>query len=144
NPRVYADDIAALLAAIGTPKALIVGTSLGGMVAMTLAARRPGLVAGAVLNDVGPKVAKAGLERILSYVGKSVPVHDWEDAAAYDHGINGVAFPQYGDADWAIVARRMFRDENGLPVLDYDPAIFPPPNRFLLWLTQPLVWAMYR
>lgn len=144
NPRVYADDIAALLASIGAPKALFVGTSLGGVVAMSLAARKPDLVGGAVLNDVGPKVAKAGLDRIRGYVGKSVPVHTWEEAAAYAKRINGIAFPNCDDEQWPRFARRMFREENGQPVLDYDPAVFSPPNRFLIWLTRPLVWAAFK
>lgn len=144
NPRVYADDIAALLASIEAPKALIVGTSLGGLVAMTLATKRPDLIGGTVLNDVGPKIARAGLLRIRSYVGKSAPIATWEDATAYVRRINAVAFPHYSDEDWAVVARRTFREEDGRPTLDYDPSIFSPPNRILVWLTQPLVWAAFR
>lgn len=144
NPRVYADDMAALLAAIDAPRALFVGTSLGGLVAMTLAARHPALVGGAVLNDVGPKVAKAGLLRIRGYVGKVAQVDTWEDAAAYARRINGIAFPDQDDLDWMTLARRMFREQGGRPVLDYDPSIFSPPSRFLVWVTQPLVWAAFR
>lgn len=144
NPRVYADDMLALLASIGAPKAVFLGTSLGGLVAMTLAARKPDAIGGAILNDVGPKVAKAGLLRIRSYVGKGAPVHTWEDAAAYAKRTNGIAFPHYSDEAWAALARRTFRDDNGRPVLDYDPSIFSPPNRFLVWLAQPLVWAAFR
>ncbi len=144
NPRVYADDMVALLEAIGEPKALFIGTSLGGLVEMTLATRKPDAIGGAVLNDVGPKVARAGLLRIRSYVGKGAPVQTWEDAAAYAKRINGIAFPHYGDEDWMTIARRTFRDENGKPALDYDPSIFSPPNRFLIWLVQPLVWAAFR
>ncbi len=144
NPRVYADDMVALLAAIGEPKAIFVGTSLGGVVAMTLATLRPEVIGGAVLNDVGPKVGKAGFQRISGYAGKGAPVRTWEDAAAYAKRINGIAFPDYRDEDWMTIARRSFRDDNGRPVLDYDPAIFSPPSRFLVWLTQPLVWAAFR
>lgn len=144
NPRTYAEDMAALLASIGAGKAVFVGTSLGGLVAMALAAAHPATVGGAVLNDVGPKVAKAGLARIRGYVGKPVAVDTWDAAADYARRINGIALPHYGDEDWRVVARRMFRDEGGRPVLDYDPAVFSPPNRFLVRLMQPLLWAAFR
>lgn len=144
NPRVYADDMVALLEAIGEPKAIFIGTSLGGLVTMALAASRPDAIGGAVLNDVGPKIGKAGYQRIGSYAGKGAPVRTWEDAAAYAKRTNGIAFPHYDDGAWMKVARRTFRDDDGTPVLDYDPFIFSRPSRLLVWLTQPLVWAAFR
>jgi pimeloyl-ACP methyl ester carboxylesterase len=145
QPRVYAEDMAALLRSIGAPKAIFVGASLGGLVTMTLAARNPALIGGAVLNDVGPQVAKAGLARIRSYVGKSAPIATWADAAAYAKRINGVAFPNYPDEAWPPIARRLFREgEGGRPELDYDPHVFKVAHPIVLWLAQPLVWAAFR
>ena len=54
DPYVYINDISHLLAATGIGRAVIVGTSMGGLLAMGLAVLRPTLVAGAVLNDIGP------------------------------------------------------------------------------------------
>jgi pimeloyl-ACP methyl ester carboxylesterase len=145
QPIVYADDIVSLLHSIGALQALFVGTSLGGLVTMSLAARRPDLIGGAVLNDVGPRVAGAGLRRIASYVGKTTPVQTWADALAYVKQINAVAFPHYEDERWAVVARRLFKeDESGAPVLDYDPLIFKKTHPFAIWLTAPLVWGAYK
>lgn len=144
RPPVYAGDMVALLASIGAGKAIFIGTSLGGLVTMALAARRPDLIGGAVLNDVGPRVAGAGLRRISAYAGKAPAVHTWEDAAAYARRTNGAAFPGYGDEDWMAVARRLFREQDQRLVPDYDPAVFSPPNPLLVRLIEPLVWAAFR
>jgi pimeloyl-ACP methyl ester carboxylesterase len=77
-----------------------------------------------VLNDVGPVISMAGLNRIKGYVGKGRPVETWDDAAAYIKSINEVAFPENTMADWHKWARRTFRaDAAGRIALDYDPQI---------------------
>lgn len=144
RPAVYADDMAALLDSIGAEKAIFVGTSLGGLATMTLAARRPGLIGGAVLNDVGPSVASAGLKRISAYAGRAAPVTTWDEAAAYARRTNGAAFPDFGDADWMAVARRLFREKDGRLAPDYDPAVFTPPSPLLVRLVEPLMWAAFK
>ena len=126
-PPVYAGDVAALLDQAGISRALFVGTSMGGLITMALAALRPTAVAGAVLNDIGPEVAREGLARIAAYAGQPVAVETWADAAAYARRTNAAAFPHYGEAEWDAFARRLFReDEAGRPVLDYDPEISAP------------------
>jgi pimeloyl-ACP methyl ester carboxylesterase len=144
TPRIYADDMVALLASIGTPRAIFVGTSLGGLVTMTLAVRNPEVIGGAVLNDVGPEVGKAGLARIRSYAGKGAPVQTWEEAAAYVKRTNGVAFPDYPDEAWPPFARKLFRDEGGKPVIDYDPNVARTANPFVAWLATRLLWPAFR
>jgi pimeloyl-ACP methyl ester carboxylesterase len=128
HPKVYARDVAGFLAALAIPKAVFLGTSMGGLITMALALIRPGLIAAAILNDVGPAVDPAGIARIQSYAGKAPPVHDWQDAAAYMRAINQVALPAFGADDWAVMARRTFRDGPEGPVLDYDPAIATTPG----------------
>lgn len=126
-PATYAADVAGLLDAAGVARAVFVGTSLGGIVAMTLAALRPGLIAGAVLNDVGPSLAPAGLQRIASYAGRDAAARTWTEAAAYARSINGAAFPAYGPADWEAFARRLYqRGPDGALRLAYDPDIAAP------------------
>lgn len=123
NPGVYAGDVLALLDDQGIGEAVFIGTSMGGLIMMTLAALRPAAIAAAVLNDVGPEIAAEGLARIRGYVGVSAEVDDWAGAAAYVKAGNGHVFPHYGDDDWARMARRTFRLADGRPVLDYDPDI---------------------
>ena len=82
NPAVYAGDIALLLDRLGVRQAQVIGTSMGGLIAMVMAAMRPDLLAGVVLNDVGPAVSPAGLARIGGYIGKPSGVKSWRGAAA--------------------------------------------------------------
>ncbi len=129
-PAVYARDVLALMDGLGIARALFIGTSMGGLITMLVAAFRPSAVAGAVLNDIGPELAPEGLARIVSYTGKGPAVTTWADAAAYARFINGAAFPHYGEADWQAFASRMFVEKDGVPVLGYDPDIaqaFKPP-----------------
>jgi len=139
--KVYARDILDLMRSLGMARAIFIGTSMGGIITMTLMAIRPSVVAGAILNDVGPEVAPDGIARIMSYVGQSPDVRDWNDAAAYVQRTNQAAFPYHDEADWARMARTIFRDNDGLPELDYDPRILLPlldrkPGRhgWLIWL----------
>lgn len=138
RPPIYARDVVEMMAELDIPSAVFVGTSMGGIITMTLMALRPRVIAAAILNDVGPAVAPEGIARILSYVGKQADIRSWEDAADYVRRINAVALPGYGDDDWLRFARRTFRDELGAPALDYDPQITvplgKPPSRFSLWL----------
>jgi pimeloyl-ACP methyl ester carboxylesterase len=145
RPAIYADDMAALLKAIGAKKAVFIGTSLGGLTTMLLAARHAQLIGAAVLNDVGPHIAKEGLARVGSYSGKSVPVHTWADAAAYAKRTNGAALPYYTDADWDVLARRLFKaGADGAPVLDYDLRVVSKAPGWLVALTEPMLWSAYR
>lgn len=122
-PATYAADVLALLDALAVSRAVFVGTSMGGLITMVVAAVRPQAIAAAVLNDVGPELAPEGLARIASYTGQGGPVDDWAAAAAYARRINEAAFPHYGPADWAAFARRLFTEQNGKPTPDYDPDI---------------------
>jgi pimeloyl-ACP methyl ester carboxylesterase len=128
TPATYAADVLALMDAAGIGRALFVGTSLGGIVTMAMAALRPMLVAGAVLNDVGPSLAPAGLRRIAGYAGRDSRVSSWAEAADYARAINGFAFPGYSAGDWDRFARRLYEAApDGAPLrLAYDPDIAAP------------------
>jgi pimeloyl-ACP methyl ester carboxylesterase len=138
NPRnyqlqTYARDALEMMAALGIYRAIFLGTSMGGLITMTLAAMRPRVIAAAILNDVGPAIAPEGIARILGYAGKGSDVRDWNDAAAYVRLTNAVAFPHFDEEDWHRFAQRTFRQGNTGPELDYDPAIAvalakPPPK----------------
>ena len=138
KPPIYARDVVEMMAALDLNSAVFLGTSMGGIITMTLMALRPKAIAAAILNDVGPEVAPEGIARILSYAGKPVEIRSWRDAADYVRKTNGVAFPDYGVGEWQKFARRTFRDVDGVPALDYDPAITmplgKPPSRISLWL----------
>ena len=124
HPVTYAGDVAKLMNDLGIARAVFVGTSMGGLITMTLAMRNLDLVAAAVLNDIGPVMSRAGLERIAGYAGKTCHVGTWEEAATYVKGINQGAFPANEDDEWDKWARRAFaEDDDGALSLRYDPQI---------------------
>ncbi|HET7708238.1 MAG TPA: alpha/beta hydrolase [Sphingomicrobium sp.] len=143
-PNTYARDIIRLLDLLGMSRALFVGTSMGGIISLAISGMRRRMVAGLVLNDVGPEVCNVGIDRIKSYVGKKVDIGSWDDAAAYLRRINGVAFPDYTDRDWADFARRTFAETNGAPHLDYDPAIMQPLSENRYKAMTFVAWYLFR
>jgi pimeloyl-ACP methyl ester carboxylesterase len=83
NARVLLGDIQQLLAATNPHKVVIVGTSLGGLLAMGLAVAEPRVLAGVVLNDFGPDIEYDGLGKIVDWISRDRPQPDYETAAGY-------------------------------------------------------------
>lgn len=143
NPKTYARDLLGLMESLGIPSAIFIGTSMGGLITMTVAAIRSKAVAAAILNDVGPAIAPEGVTRILGYAGKGAPIGSWDDAVAYLRTTTGIAFPDFTDEDWRRLAERTFRDRDGRPEFDYDPAIAAPlrkPGK----VVELLAWLLFR
>ena len=82
KPETYLADIMTVLTALNVHPVVVCGTSLGGILAMGLAAVSPLAIAGAILNDVGPVVGGPGLQRILEYIGQDRPMANWDEATA--------------------------------------------------------------
>jgi len=125
-PAVYAQDVIALMQKLEIPKAVFIGTSMGGLITMVLAALAPDRVAASVLNDVGPKLNASGLARIATYVGRTQAVDSWAEAAEAVRAITGSAYPERLDdeAFWLAFAKRTFRArDDGKFEADYDPHI---------------------
>jgi pimeloyl-ACP methyl ester carboxylesterase len=102
----------------------IVGTSLGGILAMLHAATRPARLAGIVLNDIGPALDPAGVERIKGYAGRSPPARDWPEAIAQMRAAYAVAWPDLPPDRWETLARRSYvADASGALRAAADPAI---------------------
>jgi pimeloyl-ACP methyl ester carboxylesterase len=121
---IYVQDVLSLLDARSIRRVVIIGTSLGALMGMTLAALRPDRIAGAVLNDAGPEVDPVGLRRIAGYVGKLPPVTTWAEAAAQAKSVYGSALPGLTDQEWLAYARRGYRENAaGVPVPDMDSKI---------------------
>ncbi len=123
HAQIYAQDVVALLAAAGVPRVIVVGTSLGGILAMILAVMRPAVLKGVILNDIGAEIEQRGIRHISSYVGKAPLFADWDQATRALRAVAGPAYPGLDDEAWAKMARCLYReDEDGIR-LDYDPAI---------------------
>lgn len=127
SPATYVADILALLEQEGVARFVAVGTSLGGLMTMMIAAQRPGLIAGAVLNDVGPALEPAGLSRIRAYLGQARSFPTWLHAARALQDVHGEAYPDFEIEQWLQMAKRcMVVQQNGRIGFDYDMAIAEP------------------
>ena len=126
NPLTYAGDVIELLDQLGIEKAIFVGTSLGGLVTMTVAAMAPQRIAAAILNDVGPELSTAGLDRIRSYVGRDVRFSNWDEAAETIASNVGRVPASFSHDDWVRMAKRVCREEGDEIRFDYDMAIVVP------------------
>ncbi|WP_374942718.1 alpha/beta fold hydrolase [Sphingomonas sp.] len=126
-PLTYVQDVEALLAELALARFVAVGTSLGGVVAMLLAAAGPGRVVGALINDVGPEIEAAGLARIRGYVGRGSAYPTWMHAARAVAEANAEVYPDWRIEDWLAMAKRLYRlNSAGRIVLDYDMKIAEP------------------
>ena len=124
HPGTYVGDMVALLDHLKLKRVAMIGTSLGGLMAMMMAAGLPDRVAGMVINDVGPELAVEGLLKIQSYIDRETKVGDWSEAIADVRGTFGASFPAYSAADWERMTRALYKEnERGVPVLDFDPHI---------------------
>ncbi|WP_031239247.1 alpha/beta fold hydrolase [Asticcacaulis sp. AC466] len=124
QPLIYAADMVRLLDYLSLDRVIVIGTSMGGLMAMILGTMARTRLVAVVMNDVGPELDPAGLARIASYTGKTPPAANWAQAAELAKLTNGVAFPDYGPDDWVAFARRLYTENaEGVPVLAYDPAI---------------------
>jgi pimeloyl-ACP methyl ester carboxylesterase len=126
QPGVYVQDVFALLKHLDLARCVVIGTSMGGIMGMIMAAMAPQSLIGLALNDVGPELDPAGLARIAAYAGKVEPARGWAEAADRCRASNGQAFPDYGEADWLAFARRTYRETPEGPAPAYDPDIAVP------------------
>ena len=140
NLAVENADILAVLAATEVSRAIVIGTSRGGLHAMTLAAVRPALLHATVLNDIGPIVEPLGLLRIKGYVGKLPAPRNVDEAVDILKSTMSAHFTGLSDEEWRIYARTTFVEKNGKLIARYDlrltktlDAITPDMPRIDLW-----------
>ena len=121
RPPTHIADLLALLAVAALDRVVAIGTSAGGILAMALAVARPGVLAGVVLNDIGPEIAGDGNSRILRESGRDLRPRDWDEAARVLRDMWCDAYPRWQDDHWAAAARQTFVTANGGGLrLDYD------------------------
>lgn len=116
-------DVITACHALDIHKAIFIGTSRGGLILHVLAQQRPSLIAAAVLNDIGPVIELEGLLAIRDYLNRDTTPKSWEEAATNLRTLHASEFPALGQSDWQGMAHAIYRDENGHPMPDFDPAI---------------------
>jgi pimeloyl-ACP methyl ester carboxylesterase len=119
----YLADMVTLIARLDTESVSWLGTSLGGLVGMALAAQAGTPIKKLVLNDIGPVVPRAALERIASYAGERRVFETFDEAERYMRAISA-PFGPHSDAQWRFLAENWLRrNADGSWQPHYDPHI---------------------
>ncbi|MDO5657356.1 MAG: alpha/beta hydrolase [Paracoccus sp. (in: a-proteobacteria)] len=117
-----ARDAAGLLDHLGVDRAAILGTSRGGLIGLFMAAVMRERMRGLCLNDVGPVIERAGLERIFQYLGRNPSARSFEAVAEALAKAN-VGFSDVPKGRWLDDARRHFTQDGDRIVNNYDPEL---------------------
>ncbi len=123
HPGTYVVALAALLAGLGPVRWL--GTSLGGICGMLVAAMPGQPITRMVLNDIGPHIPAAALARIRDYIGDALVFADLSALESHLRRVHA-PFGQLTDPQWAHLAATSARAESSGVALHYDPAIAAP------------------
>ncbi|MEO3429802.1 alpha/beta hydrolase [Pelagibius sp. CAU 1746] len=121
----YLADTVTLIARLGSRQVDIVGTSMGGLIGMMLAAQPDNPIRRLVVNDVGPFIPKAALLRILDYFGSDPRFADLAEAEAYHRRIYR-GFGDLSDDQWRHLTESSLRRAGEGWRLHYDPRIAEP------------------
>ncbi|WP_037310926.1 alpha/beta fold hydrolase [Ruegeria halocynthiae] len=116
-------DAIELLDHLGLERAVVLGTSRGGLIAMALATSHPERLSGAILNDVGPVIDPAGIAKIMDYVGNQPVSRTYEDAAKALQHVMGPQFPGVSLDRWRLQAEIQYDQTDYGLTLRYDPAL---------------------
>ncbi|MGO4625236.1 alpha/beta fold hydrolase [Ensifer sp. 2YAB10] len=138
------NDIITACAHLEIDRAVFIGTSRGGLILHHLVSVAPDLIAGTVLNDIGPVIEIEGLLAIRDYLNREPSgAISWGTAPRYLKNLHGADFPILSDREWLQMATAIYRDEDGAAVPDFDPAI----AHQLLGLTAetplPTLWPQF-
>jgi pimeloyl-ACP methyl ester carboxylesterase len=134
----YVADMVTLLARLDVPSVHWVGTSMGGLIGMGLAASPDTPIGKLVLNDVGPAIQASAIARIATYLGR--PEH-W---ATLDEAADGAG--RLSREQWRDLTRPMLRPNGEGFKLHYDPAIAEPVRAFtpeMAAVGEAMLWHGY-
>jgi pimeloyl-ACP methyl ester carboxylesterase len=146
NYQTYQQDILTLLKHLEITQVDWLGTSMGGIIAMFLAAQSPSIIKRLILNDVGAVIPKAALQRIAKYV--LIGDRLFSDFTAVEQHIrrNYAGFGQLTDGQWQQLAQRsVTRLPDGNYRLNYDPNISHPfRNQKMNDLQDVALWELWK
>jgi pimeloyl-ACP methyl ester carboxylesterase len=119
----YMADMVTLIARLDTESVNWLGTSLGGLVGMALAAQAGSPVKKLILNDIGPVISRVALERIANYVGETPVFRTLEQAEQYVRAISA-PFGPHTEPQWRFLTENWVRKQpDGSWRPHYDPRI---------------------
>jgi pimeloyl-ACP methyl ester carboxylesterase len=144
NLNTEAQDVLAILAALGIGHASFIGTSRGGLILHLLAGMRPTVLKSVILNDIGPVIEPDGLMHIRGYLQNTPRPADWEDAAAIQKAVHGKAFPALNDEDWMRHARAIYKEDAKEKIIaDFDIKIAQTLAGLQADTRLPAIWAQF-
>jgi pimeloyl-ACP methyl ester carboxylesterase len=127
----YVADMVTLIARLDVEHVHWVGTSMGGLIGMFLGAQKGTPITRLVMNDAGPVIARASLERIGTYLGVWPPLPTIEAAEAYVRTVSA-PFGPHTDAEWRFLTEIVVRKNAGGGYrMNYDPRIAEPYKKAL-------------
>ncbi|WP_341679426.1 alpha/beta hydrolase [Niveibacterium sp. SC-1] len=118
----YVGDMMVLLGRTGAEEVHWLGTSMGGLIGMIIAAQKDSPITRLVLNDVGPVVTATSLRRIGEYVGRAPRFANLAEAESYIRAVSA-PFGPLSDAQWRHLTETSVRAVEGGLEMIYDPAI---------------------
>jgi pimeloyl-ACP methyl ester carboxylesterase len=137
---VYLAALTALIARSGADRVGWVGTSMGALLGMVMAAQRNSPVTRLVINDAGPQIEAAALARIRDYLGLDPAFADFAQADRYIRAVSA-PFGPLTDAQWEHLTRTSVAQRaDGTWHLTYDPAIAVP---FRTSAAPPDLWPIW-
>ena len=108
----------------GIDAVIVIGTSLGGLMAMIMASQQPERLRAVVLNDIGPELPPDALARIVQYAATGAAVSDWHTAAMQVKQVYEIAYPDMPESFWLDYVRLSYREnELGVPAPEVDPGV---------------------
>ena len=141
----YAADMVTLLARLDAKSVAWVGTSMGGLIGIGLAALPGSPIGRLVVNDIGPAIDAAGLVRIGGYLGQPLTWASEDEAADYLLTISQ-GFGPHSREEWLALTRPMLRKDGDRLRLHYDPAIAVPMRAFTAEMAaagQAALWGAF-
>ncbi len=109
-PEQYVRDTWGLLDSLKLDKLVVIGTSLGGWMAMIMAHVRRSAIEAVVLNDIGPELAPEGTQRLLDSLGTLPETSSLQQAADTMRAQWQAIFPDWSAAQWLLYARNTYRE----------------------------------
>jgi len=138
----YVADMVTLLARLDARTVHWVGTSMGGLIGMALAAQPATPISRLVLNDVGPLLRAEALKRIADYIGQAPVFPDFAAAETYIRAVSA-PFGLSSDAQWRRLAETSVVSDGSAYRLHYDPAIAAPLKALQTGATDIDLWPLY-
>ncbi|WP_350334534.1 alpha/beta fold hydrolase [Coralliovum pocilloporae] len=137
-------DVLAGLTALGIEKATLIGTSRGGLISMLIGVLQPAVLAGVLLNDIGPKIELNGLLAIKTYLDNRSTPENWSQAVDMVKAAAALSFPNLTEEEWEKFTQATFWEISpDTLVADYDPNLLKPLAELSETTEIPELWPQF-